>query len=263
MKYAIIGAGGISRVHRECIDLVGGELVRVCDINRKLDITDTDYREVIDSSAEVIVICTPNYLHYPMAVDALDAGKKVICEKPHALSETEMNRLLRADTKKNLYPVLQLRYNPDLKNLKSKYSKGFHEVDMLIQIHRSTPYWEGWKGKQAMSGGLLFNIGVHYFDFLRWYFGEYKGQAQTSYHWQNSQGILFLERAAVRWHLNIQAPEDDQRRFVKINGEEINLSYNFQNLHQEIYKEVEAGVPSSVTDVQGTYALIENIMRGQ
>ena len=239
--------------------LLGGEII-TCDIEGG-----AEYRNYLDMipNVDVVVICTPNYLHYPMVVDALNAGKKVICEKPHALSETEMGRLLRGDTEKNLYPVLQLRYNPDLRDARERYSKGFHEVEMRIQIHRSAPYFEGWKGNQMKSGGLLFNIGVHYFDFLRWFFGNYKGQTQTSYHWKNSQGELLLERAHIKWHLDIETPEKEQKRIVTIDGKEINLSYNFQNLHQEIYKEMVSGKPSSVQDIQGTYNLIEHLMLGR
>lgn len=259
MKYGIIGGnGGIARIHKECVKLMGGEYV-ICDIKGEADYQ--NYLEMIPE-VDIVVICTPNYLHYSMVVDALSAGKKVICEKPHALSETEVGRLLRGGGK-NLYPVLQLRYNLNLQRQRKRYAdRGFCEVEMKIQIHRNEVYFEGWKGNQMMSGGLLFNIGIHYFDFLRWFFGEYVGHTQTKYHWKNSQGVLLLERAIVRWHLNIEAPEDKQFRILKVNGDEINLSYNFQNLHQEIYKEVEAGVPSSVTDIQGTYALIEHLMRG-
>jgi len=259
MKFGIIGGnGGVARVHKESIKIVGGEYL-ICDI-AGVSADFTNYLEMIPL-VDVVVICTPNYLHYSMVVDALNAGKKVICEKPHALSATEVGRILRGDTAKNFYPVLQLRYNPELQELKERYSR-FHSVEMQIQIHRAEPYFQGWKGKQMLSGGLLFNIGIHYFDFLRWFFGEYKGQTETSYHWRNSQGVLLLERAVVKWHLNIESPPDQQKRIVKIDGDEINLSYNFQNLHQEIYKEVVAGVPSSVKDIYGTYALIEHLMSG-
>jgi len=215
-------------------------------------------------NVDVVVICTPNYLHYPMIVDSLNAGKITICEKPHALSSTEIDRIRRHKNSHLLYPVLQLRYNPDLIELRKKYISGFHNVEMNIKVHRSKPHFDGWKGNQAQSGGLLFNIGVHYFDFLQWMFGGYQGKTATNYNWKDSSGVLLLERAVVKWHLDIVTPEDQQERFVKINGEEVNLSYNFQNLHQDIYKEMMKGNKTSIPldSVIETYRLIEEIMRG-
>ena len=258
-KFGIIGGnGGIARIHKECIEMLGGEYI-ICDIAGIAKFT--NYVDMIPN-VDVVVICTPNYLHYPMIVDALNANKYVICEKPHALSAREIDRLRRHVNIDKLYPVLQLRYNPDLKELREKYQTGFHDVEMSIKIYRSKPYFQGWKGNQTCSGGLLFNIGIHYFDFLAWFFGGYKGQAQTHYQWMDSSGVLLLDRAVVKWHLDIITPEDKQERIVKINGEEVNLSYQFQNLHQEIYKELSNGSSIKMEDIIPTYSLIENIIRG-
>lgn len=260
MKFGIIGMGGIARVHKECIDLMGGELTKKCDIAYEDGIR--DYRQVIESDVDVVVIATPNYLHYPMTVDALDAGKMVICEKPHALNLEDVKRVLSHPNSKNLYPVLQLRYNKDLQKLRKSFQEGFHTVEMNIKIHRNYVYFQGWKGKMPCSGGLCFNIGVHYFDFLHWYFGDFRGAVTHKLTMKEAEGILLLDRAVVKWHIDIQTPEDKQERKVTINGEEVNLSLGFMNLHQEIYKELGKG-SSIKDDLIGTYELIEGIYGAQ
>lgn len=258
IKFGIIGNGGIARVHKESIDIVGGKLAEVCDI-------DDDYKELIPK-VDVVVISTPNYLHYPMTVDALNAGKYVICEKPHALNSEDVRRVIEHPNSDKLYPVLQLRYNPDLQKLRKKIVKEnkFHQVEMTIKIHREDPYFNGWKGNTACSGGLLFNIGVHYFDFLQWLFGQYVASADTKISMKEASGCVRLDRACVNWHIDIITPEEEQERKLCIDGEEVNLSYRFQNLHQEIYKELMAGKKSSIDfkDLIKTYVLIEEIMRG-
>ena len=257
--------GGISKIHRESIEIVGGKLTQKCDISYD-DTTSLlhhggvrDYRKVLGSDVDVVVIATPNYLHYPMVVEALDAGKTVICEKPHALNVGDVRRVLQHPNADKLYPVLQLRYNPELRELRKKFQTGFHTVEMNIKIHRNSVYFEGWKGKTVFSGGLLFNIGVHYFDMIHWFFGNFRGAVTDKLTMKEAEGHLLLDRAVVKWHIDIITKEDKQERKVLINGEEIDLSYGFMNLHQEIYKELGKGSSIDFKDLLGTYELIEGI----
>lgn len=260
MRFGIIGMGGISRIHKECIEKVGGSLTKTCDIVYEDGIR--DYQQVLESDVDVVTICTPNYLHYPMTIDALEAGKLVICEKPHALNVADVKRVISHPNSDKLYPVLQLRYSPDLRERRNEFQEGFYTVDMRIKIHRTYIYFKGWKGKTACSGGLLFNIGIHYFDFIHWFFGNFQGAVTDKISMREAEGHILLDRAIINWHIDIITEESKQERKVLVNGREINLSYRFMNLHQEIYKELGRGSSLKLDDLLGTYELIEGISHG-
>ncbi len=140
-KFAIIGTGYIFPKHLEAIQEVG----KIVGLD-----TDEDY----------VSILTPNDTHFKYCVKYAELGKKVLCEKPLVLNSSHINVLAKYP---NIYSVMQLRYHPLVKGIKTKKQ---NEIEMEICVHRDEKYFLSWKGKERRSGGILFNLGVHYFDLL-------------------------------------------------------------------------------------------------
>ena len=101
LKVGVIGCGSIAQ-HRHIPEYLWNnqvELVALCDINeeRATEIAEkyqvqafTDYKELLKmEELDAVSVCTPNYLHAPISIDALNAGKHVLCEKPMATSEAK------------------------------------------------------------------------------------------------------------------------------------------------------------------------------
>lgn len=265
IKFALCGLGFISDRHIQSINEIGGELVDVCDIDTKKEYKANganfyiDFKEMIArTEAEYITIATPNWLHASMIELALARRKKIICEKPPIIKRGEFNRL-KGD--KNLNIVLQCRYAPFVKEYKKKFdANGQNEVKMTIEVHRDDWYMKSWKADLYKSGGLLYNIGCHYFDLLVYWFGrasEYKVTKAQDKRWE---GELTLEKAKVSWTVAIDAPIDCQKRIFEVNGEQVNLTQmGFESLHRRVYEEILKGNGYKLEEFEPTMDLIENL----
>ena len=171
-KWAIVGLGFISERHFKAIEHIGGEVILACDIDpeKAYDFEDKnvsfyqDFYEMISSLTfkEVthVAICTPNYLHAVM-INAIK-GKVVLCEKPLTFEVKELEGL------KKVWTVLQLRHHPMIKSL---VGNPVH-VQIVVKVFRGQDYWFGWKGKDHQSGGIIFNLGIHYLDLLIYLLGN-------------------------------------------------------------------------------------------
>lgn len=184
INFAIIGYGHIGRRHAEHI-LNNKEcrLVAICD-------TDTDivdqlpdkeisyYPKVEDllsaTTADVICICTPNYLHCEHTVAALNAGKHVVVEKPMAMSVAECDEMIAAAdrNKRIIFAVKQNRYNPPVAVVKELIASGRLGKIFMMQVNcfwnRSDYYYaqSDWRGKKLKDGGCLFTQFSHFIDIL-------------------------------------------------------------------------------------------------
>lgn len=129
----------------------------------------------------LVVISTPPYLHHPIALAALQAGKHVICEKPMAMNAAEAREMsaLAATFPSQLSVVdHELRFNPTWRRMKELVDGGFlgdlHHIQMTIASgfrHSAQRPWNWWSQKSA-GGGLLGALGSHAIDAIRWMFGE-------------------------------------------------------------------------------------------
>ena len=192
INFGIIGFGKIGPRHKKKIDENKYcNLKAVCDIDKKKlkelkghDIKlYTDYREMLKSNdIDIVSICTPNYLHAQMTIDALNAGKHVLCEKPMALSVWDCEKMIEAELKnnKNLFIIKQNRYNPPVQAVKSLLEE--NKLGKLFSIivncywNRNRDYFAAspWKGERAKDGGALFTQFSHFIDLLYWFGGEVK-----------------------------------------------------------------------------------------
>ena len=258
MKFSVVGTGFISPRHIEAINYVGGEIVDVVN-----DFRDPEAwkRVVRRKEPDCIVILTPNDLHYEIAVESMKAGKMILCEKPLAIDSVHVKNLIRGW---GIFTVLQLRHHPIAKELKEKIKESDrYEIMMSISVHRDEKYYESWKGNKKRSGGILFNLGIHYFDMLLYLFGP-AVKAEVKYFSDKlAIGEIRGKNYECEWKVSTIADKDRQRRVFKINGEKYNFSskdnLSYENLHREVYKNLLEGKGVEPKDVLEVTLLIEKL----
>ena len=276
-NFALIGAAGyIAPRHLAAIRDVGCRLVAALDPNDSVGILDSYFPEAhffteferfdrhIDklhrrAAAErldYVSVCSPNYLHDSHIRFALRSDADVICEKPVVLNPWNLDALaeIERDTGRRVSTILQLRVHPAIVALREKVQAApadrKWDVDLTYITSRGRWYLQSWKGDARKSGGIATNIGVHFFDMLHFIFG---GLQENRVHLATdlkAAGYLEYERARVRWLLSIDAndlPRDStasgQRtyRSITADGEEIEFSEGFADLHTRSYQEILAG----------------------
>ncbi len=210
----------------------------------------------VGTRIDYVTICSPNYLHDSHIRFALRQGADSICEKPLVLNPWNLDALaeIEKETGKRIFNILQLRLHPSIMALKEKIMKEpagmVHDIDLSYITSRGNWYHISWKGNVEKSGGVATNIGVHFFDMLTWIFGPVKENIVHLSDQQRAAGYLTLEKARVRWLLSIDfddLPGDvkkrGQRTFrsITVDGEEIEFSDGFTDLHTKTYKNILAG----------------------
>lgn len=276
-NFALVGAAGyIAPRHMQAIKATGNQLVAALDINDSVGIIDSHFPEAeffteferfdrhIDKlrrandnrRIDYVSICSPNYLHDSHMRFALRSGADAICEKPLVLNPWNIDGLLdiERDTGHKVNTILQLRVHPAIMALRervqSQKQDTKHEVDLTYITSRGHWYLQSWKGDIKKSGGIATNIGVHFFDMLHFIFGAL--QSNIVHHSSDTKaaGYLEYEHARVRWFLSIDVQdvpaaqrEAGQRTFrsITVDGEEIEFSGGFTDLHTRSYEEILAG----------------------
>jgi predicted dehydrogenase len=165
------------------------EIVAICGRNRdrgeemakKYDISNvfTDYRHLIEkANADAIVVATPDDLHFPMTMDALDAGLHVLCEKPLALNSDqarEMYEKAKATQVKHMV-LFTWRWQPHFQYLKQLIDEGYigrcyHAHFRFLSGYGRQPEY-GWRFDGQRAKGIVGDLGAHMIDFARWYIGD-------------------------------------------------------------------------------------------
>jgi UDP-N-acetyl-2-amino-2-deoxyglucuronate dehydrogenase len=205
---------------------------------------------------DYVSICTPNYLHDSHIRFALRHGADAICEKPVVLNPWNIDALqeIEKETGKRVFNILQLRLHPAIIELKKKVENGpknkVYDIDLTYITSRGKWYFISWKGDIQKSGGVATNIGVHFYDMLTWIFGDVTENIVNISTPSKAAGILKLKNANVRWFLSVDyndIPEGikakGQRTFrsITVEGEEIEFSEGFTNLHNLSYLEMLKG----------------------
>jgi UDP-N-acetyl-2-amino-2-deoxyglucuronate dehydrogenase len=205
---------------------------------------------------DYVSICSPNYLHDSHIRFALRQQAEAICEKPIVLNPWNIDALqeIENETGRKIYTVLQLRLHPKILELRDKIRNGpkgkIYDIDMTYITSRGNWYSISWKGDIQKSGGVATNIGIHFFDMLSWIFGDTRKNIVHISEPHKAAGYLELENARVRWFLSldyddipVKCKEAGKRTFrtITVDGEEIEFSEGFADLHTLTYKEILAG----------------------
>ena len=210
VRIGIIGCGGIagSKHMPSLKKLPNVEMVAFCDIileraeNAKAKFGTAeakvyeDYKELLkDETIDVVHVCTPNRSHSFITVDALEAGKHVMCEKPMAINAEEAKKMLDAAerTGKLLTIGYQNRQRKDAKYLKAEADAGvfgdIYYAKATALRRRAVPTWGVFINEYEQGGGPLIDIGTHALDLTLWTMNNYKPKycVGTTYHKLNQQ----------------------------------------------------------------------------
>jgi UDP-N-acetyl-2-amino-2-deoxyglucuronate dehydrogenase len=290
VRFALIGASGFVAVrHMRAIAETGHELVAALDPNDSVGVIDSYFPDAhffveferfdrhVDklrrrgTALDFVSVCSPNYLHDSHIRFGLRSGAHVICEKPIVLNPWNLDALqaIEDECGKRVYTVLQLRLHPAIAALRERFRSGpKRDVDLAYITSRGRWYHVSWKGDPQKSGGIATNIGVHFFDMLQWVFGRVLESQVHLATPQSAAGYLELERARVRWFLSIDAqtlpPElraRGQRTFrsITVDGEEVEFSEGFTDLHTATYRDVLAGGGYGLNDARPAVELVHRI----
>ena len=205
VKVGIIGCGGIANgKHMPSLaKLPNVQMVAFCDIiveraeaaKAKYGTPDAkvyeDYKDLLaDESIEVVHVCTPNRSHSFITVDALDAGKHVMCEKPMAINSAEARKMLDAQKRsgKKLTIGYQSRQSMGAQYLKQEAMDGtfgdIYYAKATALRRRAVPTWGVFLNEYEQGGGPLIDIGTHALDLTLWIMNNYKPKycVGTTYH---------------------------------------------------------------------------------
>jgi UDP-N-acetyl-2-amino-2-deoxyglucuronate dehydrogenase len=273
--FALIGAAGfVAPRHLKAIKDTGNMLVTAFDKFDSVGVMDSYFPEAdffteferfdrhIDkirrkgNPVDYVSICSPNYLHDAHIRFGLRSGANVICEKPLVLNPWNIDGLveIEKETGKRVNNILQLRLHPSIIALKERIANSpadkVFDVDLAYITSRGKWYNSSWKGDLSKSGGIATNIGVHFFDMLIWIFGAVKENIVHVHEENTAAGYLELEKARVRWFLSTEyevIPETIRLagkrtyRSLQMEGEEIEFSDGFTDLHTRSYEHILAG----------------------
>lgn len=205
VRFGVIGLKGIGRRHVECITSIDeAELIAVADINEEVGKLMAskygvewfkNYEDMLKrKDLDAVSICTPHFLHFPMAMKAMEYGKHVLVEKPMAITVKEADRMIESARGRRLKlgVVYQYRVNPVYQHVKKMIEDGLigkiYRVCMEACVFRTQAYYDGdaWRGKWLTEGGgVLINQTIHHLDVLQWLIGKpanIYGRIGTLYH---------------------------------------------------------------------------------
>ena len=293
-NFAVTGvAGYIAPRHLKAIQDTGNRLVAATDPHDAVGILDrfafdcrffTEFerfdrhleklrRGPDEARVHYLSVCSPNYLHDAHMRLALRVGANVICEKPLVINPWNLDALeeLEQETSCRVSTILQLRVHPQLMALRERLQADTtkrHSVRLTYITARGGWYHVSWKGHDDRSGGIVTNIGIHFFDLIGWLFGPVRKSVVHLREPQRAGGTLELERADVQWYLSTESsdlpfePQPGAKttfRSITVDGEEVEFSEGFTDLHTRVYEEVLAGRGFGIADARPSVELTAQI----
>lgn len=294
-NFALTGAAGyIAPAHLKAICDTSNRIVAACDPHDAVGVLDRfsfDVRffteiERFDRHLEklrrgpkservhFLSVCSPNYLHDAHIRLALRVGADAICEKPLVINPWNLDALedLERETSRRVYAVLQLRLHPDLIALRERLARATsrHQVALKYITARGPWYDVSWKGFPDRSGGIVTNIGIHFFDLLIWLFGPVTALEVHFRETHRAAGAIMLERADVQWFLSTDTHdlpfaavpgERTTFRSVTVDGDEVEFSDRFSDLHTRVYAKILQGDGFGIADSRPAIELAHRIQQ--
>ena len=295
INFAIIGVGGyIAPRHLKAIRDTGNRLIAATDPKDSVGLLDQfsfgvkffteierfdRHLEKLRRASEaervqVVTICSPNYLHDAHCRLAMRIGADVICEKPLVINPWNLDALqeLEAETGRKINTILQLRVHPELLKLKAQLmqesSETKHAVALTYVTSRGNWYHVSWKGQIEKSGGIATNIGIHFFDLLIWLFGPALDAKVYLSDTERMSGFIELEKACVCWFLSVNHNDQPEVaklankstfRSITVDGQEIEFSEGFTDLHTRVYEKTLSGNGFGIEDARASIELTQHI----
>ena len=286
-KFALIGASGyIAPRHVRAIKDTNNELTAMLDLHDNVGYIDQYFPNASyfkeperfdrhlyklktqNQPVDYVSICSPNYLHDSHIRLGLRNGSDVICEKPLVLKLSNLEQLkhIEEETGKKVHTILQLRYHPTIIALREKIKNNpdkYYEVDLQYITPRGIWYDYSWKSDFSKAGGVVSNIGIHFFDMLLWIFGDLES-FDIKNNPRKSEGTLYLKNAKVNYYLSLDKndlpwSEWKPYRSIKIDNQELEFSNGFTDLHTKSYQEILDGRGFSLTDAEPVIRLVEQL----
>ena len=291
--FALIGAAGyIAPRHLKAIKNTGNNLAAAYDPFDSVGIMDSyspdsdffveferfdrhiDKLKRKNRTLDYVSVCSPNYLHDSHIRFGLRNKADVICEKPIVLNPWNIDALkeIENETGKHIFSILQLRLHPSIIALKEKVQNGpkdkIYDIDLTYLTSRGHWYYTSWKGDISKSGGIATNIGVHFYDMLTWIFGGVKKNTVNIHSHDRAAGYLELKKARIRWFLSINfdtVPEDIKQkgkrtfRSIKIEGEELEFSDGFTDLHTTSYERILSDQGFRIEETRSAIEIVHDI----
>jgi len=292
-NFILIGAAGyIAPRHMKAIKETGNNLIAAYDPYDGVGIMDSHFPQAhffteferfdrhieklkrSGTKIDYVSICSPNYLHDSHIRYGLRIGADVICEKPLVLNPWNVDALIELEQEYNnkVHTILQLRHHEAILELKDKIVNGpadkVYAIDLTYITSRGNWYFTSWKGNEEKSGGIASNIGVHFFDMLQWIFGSMEEVTIDIKTKDTNSGTLKFSQANVNWYLSINAENLPQKarekglptfRTLSIEGEDIEFSKGFTDLHTVSYQKILEGKGYGLTDAKNSIEIVSKI----
>ena len=289
LKFGLLGAlGYIAPRHIQAINNIGADLKCVSDLDfnsaQKKEFLPKNI-ETLDSLEEMIKfhqkdnldyisICTPNHLHTDQIITCLENDINVICEKPLALSVSDLDRIRKSESVSaaKVFTIMQLRFHESIiqlkQNITSQKSEEKHEVILIYATTRGSEFFSSWSGSEYKSGGILFEFGIHYLDILIDIFGQVSNfnvnklslnQANVLIEHENAK-VLIMINVLSKEKLKEMGQEEVLYRSFTINGDEFEFTGGFQDLHTKSYESILEGKGFTVEDASKSIKQISKIM---
>lgn len=295
-KFALIGVGGyIAPRHLQAIKQGGNDLVAALDPHDNVGILDSFFPDArffteferfdrhIDKERrrgepiDYVSIASPNYLHDAHIRFALRSGAHAICEKPLVINPWNLDGLegMERETGRRVFTILQLRLHPSVVALRERVKQALaadpdrrFEVELDYVTSRGAWYFSSWKGEEHKSGGIVTNIGIHFFDMVLWIFGDVVESEVSHLSDRSASGRFRFANASVRWFLSVSAgdlPEaaaargERTHRSIRLDGDEIEFSKGFTDLHTASYAHILEGRGFGIADARPSIELVHAI----
>ncbi len=295
LNFALIGAGGyIAPRHMRAIKETGNDLVAAIDKSDSVGVMDSYFPEAhffteferfdrhvekmrrgnSGKKVDYVSICSPNYLHDAHIRFALRVQADAICEKPLVLNPWNIDALqeIEEESGGKVNTILQLRLHPDIIGLKRSIGEQLEknpgrifDVDLTYLTSRGRWYHVSWKGDEQKSGGVVTNIGVHFFDMLAYIFGSVEKNICHIRNADTAAGFLVLKHARVRWFLSVNAgylpasvvdKGQTTYRSITVDGDAFEFSGGFTDLHTRSYEEILAGRGFDLDSVRSSIDIV-------